>query len=134
MRPDARDAGYLLDMLQHARGVVRAVQGRTLDKYTADEDLRLSIERRIEIIGEAAGRVSQAFKKTHPMIPWRKIVAQRNVLAHEYGEIQDEIMWRVSTVSVPELIALLEPLVPPPPEEEGPGGDCRLPVRGPGGV
>lgn len=118
MRPDERDAGYLLDMLRHARRVAQAVRGRTLEEYAADEDLRLAVERRIEIIGEAAGRVSLAFREAHPEIPWRKIVAQRNVLAHEYGEVEDEILWQVATVSVPELIALLEPLVPPPPTED----------------
>ena len=117
MRPDKRDAGYLLDMLQHARGVVRAVQGQTFQEYARDEDVRLSVERRIEIIGEAAGRVSPAFQDAHPEIPWRKIVAQRNVLVHEYGEIEDEIIWEVATVSIPELIALLEPLIPPLPPE-----------------
>ena len=117
MPPDGRDAGYLLDMLQHARGVVGALRGRTLNEYLGDEDLRLAIERRIEIIGEAARRVSERYQTAHPEIPWRKIVAQRNVLAHEYGEIQDDIIWRVANVSMPELIALLEPLVPPPPSE-----------------
>lgn len=119
MRPDDRDAGYLLDMLQHARGVARAVQGRTFDEYSGDEDLRLAVERRIEIIGEAARSVSPTFQEAHPDIPWPKIVAQRNVLAHEYGEIEDEIIWKVATVSVPELIVLLEPLVPPLPPEDG---------------
>ena len=118
MLPDGRDAGYLLDMLEHARGVVRAVAGRTLDDYLRDEDLRLAVERRIEIIGEAARRVSEDFQKRHHEIPWHKIVAQRNVLAHKYGEIQDDILWRVATVSVVELVSLLEPLVPPPPSEQ----------------
>jgi uncharacterized protein with HEPN domain len=112
MRPEARDASYLLDMLQHARGVVRAVEGRTLSAYVADEDLRLRVERRIEIIGEAARRVSDAFREAHPEIPWHKIIAQRNVLAHEYGDVDDEIMWDVATISVPELIRLLDPLAP----------------------
>jgi uncharacterized protein with HEPN domain len=112
MRPDERDAGYLLDMLRQARSVVSALQGRTLAEYERDEDLRMMVERRVEIIGEAAGRVSPTFQTAHPEIPWRKIISQRNVLAHEYGEIQDDIMWQVATVSVPELIALLKPLVP----------------------
>jgi uncharacterized protein with HEPN domain len=86
MQPDTKDAGYLLDMLEHARGVLRAVQGRSIAEYLADEDLRLAIERR-EIIGEAANRVCTSFQDIHPEIPWRKIVAQRNVLAHEYGEV-----------------------------------------------
>jgi len=118
MLPDTRDAGYLLDMLQHAEGVVRAVERHAFDDYAADEDLRLAVERRIEIIGEAARRISETFQKAHPEVPWRKIVAQRNILAHEYGEIEDEIMWDVATVSVPELLRLLEPLVPPL-EDEG---------------
>ena len=118
MLPDARDAGYLLDMLQHAQGVARAVRGRTFKDYAADEDLQLAVERRIEIIGEAAGRVSEAFRDAHPEVPWRKIVAQRNILAHEYGEIEDEIMWDVATISIPELIRLLDPLIPAPPEEK----------------
>jgi len=43
MRPDERDAGYLLDMIEHTRVVVRALQGRTLDDYVRDEDLRLAV-------------------------------------------------------------------------------------------
>jgi uncharacterized protein with HEPN domain len=117
MRPDLRDVGYLLDMLQHARGVLRTVEGRVLEDYLDDENLRLAVERRIEIIGEAAGRVSQAFRNAHPEIPWRKITSQRNVPAHDYGEIEDEILWDVATTSVPELIRLLEPLVPPSTED-----------------
>ena len=120
MRPDAQDAGFLLDMLEHARGVLRALEDRTLDEYLVEEDLRLAVERRIEIIGEAARRVSQAFRGQHPEIPWRKIVAQRNVLAHEYGEVQDEIVWRVAAANIPELVRLLEPLVPPLPPHEAP--------------
>jgi uncharacterized protein with HEPN domain len=115
MQADTRDAGYLLDMLEHARGVLRAVQGRSVTEYLADEDLRLAIERRTEIIGEAANRVSRSFQDAHPEIPWRKIVAQRNVLAQEYGEVQAEIIWRVATESVPDLTAALEPLIPPLP-------------------
>ena len=117
MQPDQRDAGYLLDMLQHARGATQAIQGRTFKEYTADENLRLAVERRIEIIGEAAARVSFSFREAHPQVPWRKIIAQRNVLAHEYGDVEDEILWQVVTVSLPELIGFLEPLVPPAGED-----------------
>lgn len=118
MQPDDRDTGYLLDMIKHARGVARAVKDKTFEEYSAVEDLRFSVERRIEIIGEAAGRVSRSFKEAHPGIPWRKIVAQRNILIHEYAEIEDEIVWKAATVSVMELIGLLEPLVPPLPPDE----------------
>ena len=100
-----------------ARGILRALEGRDLDDYLTDENLRLAIERRLEIIGEAARRVSEAFRSAHPEVPWQKIVAQRNVLTHEYGEIPDDIVWSVATVSIPELVAMLEPLVPAAPSE-----------------
>ena len=115
MWPEERDAGFLLDMLEHARGVMNAIAGKRLEDYLLDEDLRLVVERRIEIIGEAARRVSLAFREAHPEVPWSGIIAQRNLLIHEYGEIQDDIVWNVAAVSVPELVALLEPLVPQPP-------------------
>jgi uncharacterized protein with HEPN domain len=115
MNPDDRDAGHLLDMLHHARGVVSAIKGVTFDDYTDDEDLRMIVERRVQIIGEAAKRVSRDFQEAHPEIPWRKIAGQRNVLVHEYGEIQDDLMWKLVTVSIPELIRQLEPIVPSSP-------------------
>jgi len=79
--------------------------------------LRGAVERHLEIIGEAAKWVSKAFQKVHPEIPWHRIIAQRHVLAHEYGEIKLELIWKVATLHISELIGNLEPLVPPPPEE-----------------
>jgi uncharacterized protein with HEPN domain len=112
MPDETSDMGYLFDMLQHALGVSKALRDRTAEDYMQDENLRLAIERRIEIIGEAARRISQRFRDAHPEIPWRKIIAQRNVLAHEYGEIQDEMLWELARVSIPNLISAQEKLVP----------------------
>ncbi|MFH1108464.1 MAG: HepT-like ribonuclease domain-containing protein [Planctomycetota bacterium] len=62
MRLDPDDAAFLWDMLETARGVVDAVRGVSFERYRADTNLRLAIERRIEIIGEAANRVSRPGK------------------------------------------------------------------------
>jgi uncharacterized protein with HEPN domain len=111
------DRVYLWDMLTAARAVVDFVRGHTLAEYEADLLLRSAVERQIEIIGEAARRISKEFQDAHPEIPWRPIQAQRHVLAHDYGEIKHDRIWRVAETHVPELIALLEPLVPAPPAE-----------------
>ena len=79
--------------------------------------LRSAVERQIEIIGEAARRVSAAFQAAHTDIPWRPIQAQRHVLAHDYGEIRQERIWRVATMNIPELIQRLAPLLPSAPDE-----------------
>jgi len=117
MPHDDDDAAYLWDMLDAARAVQIFIQGKTLEDYTSDRQLRGAVERHIEIIGEAARGVSKGFEAEHPNIPWQKIVAQRHILAHEYGRVNHKVIWRIATERIPELIAQLEPLVPPPPDE-----------------
>lgn len=112
------DRVYLWDMLTAARAVVEFTQGRTLADYESDLMLRSAVERQIEIIGEAARRISKEFQEAHSEIPWRPMQAQRHVLAHDYGEIKHDRIWRVAEAHVPELIVLLEPLVPAPPAED----------------
>jgi uncharacterized protein with HEPN domain len=112
--PDAdRDNALMLDMLTAGRAVVSFVTGRSFDEYERDLLLRSAVERQIEILGEAARGVSNAFKTAHPEIAWRAIMAQRHRLAHEYGAINDDLIWRVATIHVPKLIAQIEPLIPP---------------------
>lgn len=112
MPQQTRDIAHLWDMLDAARSVIRFAADTTFEDYVRNELLQAAVERRIEIIGEAARRVSDEFKESHPEIPWRGIIAQRHVLAHEYGEINQRIIWNVVKESIPELIDMLEPLVP----------------------
>lgn len=111
------DAARLLDMLTAARAVQSFVVNTTFNRYAADLLLRSAVERQVEIIGEAANGISEAFKLAHPEIPWRPITAQRHRLAHEYGQIDDALIWTVATVHVNRLITQLEPLTPPPPSK-----------------
>ena len=106
--PDRDDLADVLDMLAAARAVVKFVANKSLEDYVGDLLLRSAVERQVEIIGEAARRVSGEFQTSHPEIPWRPIIAQRHVLAHDYGEIVDERLWRVAVEYVPALIQQLE--------------------------
>ena len=90
MQPEDRDAAYLWDMLDAARIIEEFTTDVRFDQYVGDRKLQLAVERALEIIGEAARRVSENFKSDHPEIPWHGIIAQRNVLAHEYGEIKQD--------------------------------------------
>ena len=62
----------IFDMLRAAEKVRRFVKGMKQEEFVADEVLRDAVERNAEIIGEAARKVSEAFKNQHPEIPWRK--------------------------------------------------------------
>ena len=95
----------------------------TFHHYQQDKKLKLAVERSIEIIGEAAARVSKEFRDAHPEISWKGIIGQRNVLIHEYGEIRHERVWAVITQRIPELITILDRLIPTPPTETDPDAD-----------
>ncbi len=118
MQPESKDAAYLWDMLDAARAIQKFVVSRSFEDYGSDRMLRGAVERHLEIIGEAANRVSRGFRSAHPEIPWLRIIAQRNVLTHEYGEIDDALIWRVATARIPELISQLERIMPPLPLED----------------
>lgn len=122
MQPEDRDAALLWDMLTHAREAESFVRGRRYEEYLKDLMLRRAVERSVQIVGEAAAKVSPSFRDAHPDIPWRPITAQRHILVHEYDVIHDDKIWRVATVYIPLLVEQLQGLVPPDPDgEEGVG-------------
>ncbi|MDX2199950.1 MAG: HepT-like ribonuclease domain-containing protein [Phycisphaerae bacterium] len=108
-------------MLDAANTLVTITSGVDEKAYLANRTLQLAAERCIEIIGEAARYVSRSFRDAHPEIQWTKIVAQRHILAHHYGAIQHERLWRVVETHVPALVAQLTPLVPVVPENPADG-------------
>jgi uncharacterized protein with HEPN domain len=107
MRPEERDAAFVWDMLKAARLARELLEGTSRAAYLRDRMRQLALE----LVGEAARRVSEAFQSAHPEIDWRSIVGQRNVLAHEYGVIDQERLYRTGTESVPRLIAVLEKIL-----------------------
>ena len=113
MQPEDRDAAYLWDMLQAAKEVEEMAKGRDLPAFLNDLILLRALERSIEIIGEAARRVSSTYRDAHPDIPWRKIIGQRNILAHEYGQIDHGLLYKTAVNDIPELIVLIERFLPP---------------------
>jgi uncharacterized protein with HEPN domain len=77
------------------------------------------VERKLEVLGEAARRVSSGFRDEHPEIPWQQLVGLRNVISHEYHRVNYERIYGITREQALELIALLEPLIPPlPPLDE----------------
>jgi uncharacterized protein with HEPN domain len=119
MRPEKKDMARLWDILDAARAVRQFIRGKTFADLLQERMLRNAVERNLEIIGEAARCVSQDGRDALPDIPWRAMIALRNVLAHEYGDIRYERLWVVCTEQLPVLIRQLEniPLESPPEKE-----------------
>jgi uncharacterized protein with HEPN domain len=72
--------------------------------------------RRITIIGEATKRLSKEFREQHPTIPWKEIAGMRDVITHDYDEVDLDEVWTVINENLPQLLSYIEPLV-------SPGGD-----------
>lgn len=108
-----RDDAFLLDMLLAARKILKYTQGCDPERFENDEVMQDAVMRRIQIIGEAARKVSPEFKEAHPEIPWTGIIGMRHRLIHEYFRIIPEKVWDAVAKDIPALITLIEPLVPP---------------------
>lgn len=121
MPPIDDDVAFLSDMLAAARQIISYTSGTTFHGFVSDDMMRRATERQLEIIGEAATQVSKIVRDSNGEIPWRQIIAQRNVLAHEYGEIKVELIWKLVQAHIPTLIQRLELLVPSPPPDPDPG-------------
>lgn len=65
------------------------------------------------VLGKKAKRVSPEFRNAHLEIPWRKIMGFRNVVVHNYFQVDFHRVWKIASRDIPELIKTLEPLVPP---------------------
>ena len=116
---ESRDAASLQDILEAAARIEGYITGETYERYLQQPMLRDAVERRLEIIGEAARRLSASFRDTTSAVPWRRIMATRHILAHDYDAVNDETVWRIATVHVPELVQNIRPLLyPPPPDPE----------------
>jgi uncharacterized protein with HEPN domain len=89
-----RDLAYLWDMRTAAREIMEFIQGVSQSAFVSNNQLRYAVERQLLVIGEAARHVSDGFQKEHPEVPWMQIIGQRNVLAHDYGEILVERVWQ----------------------------------------
>lgn len=108
-----RDEALLLDMLLAARRIRKYTQGVNAERFYHHEIMQDAVMRQIQIIGEAARKVSLEFQVAHPEIPWSKIIGMRNRLVHEYFRIIPEKVWQVVESDIPKLSDVLEPLVPP---------------------
>jgi uncharacterized protein with HEPN domain len=108
-----RDEAYLLDVLIAAPKALQFLEGITWQEFTQSELHQNAVIRPLEIIGEAARRVSQETRDAHPEIPWEQMIGMRNRLIHEYFRINLSTAWETIQNDLPRLIAQIEPLVPP---------------------
>ena len=102
------DRTRLLHMRDAAREAVGFVRNGKREDLDNNRMLTLAVVKEIEIIGEAASRVSAECQAKHPQLMWRQMVGMRNRLTHAYFEVDLDIVWEVVTHDLPPLIEALE--------------------------
>ena len=101
----------LRHMLDHAREATKMMAGKSRADLETNRMLALAISRLLEIIGEAAGRISKGEQERHPGIKWINIVSMRNRIIHGYDNINLDIMLSVVKEDFPTLIHELESII-----------------------
>ena len=105
------DKTLLRDMIEAARSAIAAIEGSEQAALAADHVWALGLVKCLEIVGEAAGRLSADLRARHPAIPWGQIIAMRNRLVHAYFEIDDEQVWKALTEDLPPLLEQWEKIL-----------------------
>jgi uncharacterized protein with HEPN domain len=100
-------------MLTAAKEAIEFAGDKTRKGLEKDRLHLLAIIKSIEIIGEAASKVSETFKTENSNIPWNDIINMRNRLIHVYFEVNLDIVWQTVKTDLPDLIKALEKIIPP---------------------
>lgn len=109
--PPNRDQAYIRHMLDFSRQAVEFTRGSKRTDLDTNTMLALAVTRLIELIGEAARKISADLRNRHAEIPWPQIIGTRDRLAHGYIEVDNDIIWRIVADNLPALISQLEKLL-----------------------
>ncbi len=105
-RHDDRTA--LRQMYDHTREAIELTHNQQRQALNDNRLLSLALTRLLEIIGEAACRVSPAYRAVHPEIPWAQMISLRNRLIHGYDAIDFDILWEIVQQDLPPLVEILK--------------------------
>ena len=106
MSPD--DRIRLKHMIDAIKSALRFAEGKTRADLDTDEMLRFARVQAVQIVGEAATRVSGQTRAAMPLVPWADIVGMRNRLVHAYFDVDPDILWSTVRRALPPLLTQLE--------------------------
>ena len=103
MQLNDKDKGYLWDIKDACKDILHFMKNTTHNEFINDKMKRFAVERQLLVIGEAANHLSKICIESNTSIPWKLIIGLRNIIAHEYGEILVDRIYKISKENVSEL-------------------------------
>ena len=107
-----RDKAYLLDILEAAKLALSYVENKSKKDFLADIQCQDAVIRRLEIIGEAAGRITEETRNDLSNLPWSEMIGMRNIMIHDYDGVDIEIVWETVQNDLPRLIPVIKNVFP----------------------
>jgi uncharacterized protein with HEPN domain len=98
-------------MIDTASKAIGFVEGLSREDFDNNELLRLSLTHLLQIIGEAARRVSPDFRSVYPTVPWKAVVGMRSKVVHDYLDVDEDVVWDTVKNDLPFLIVELEKIM-----------------------
>jgi uncharacterized protein with HEPN domain len=109
--PHKDDLFYLLHIKEAVNDIFKFTNGVSFDDFSENEMMTSAVIRKLEIIGEASGKISKKLREDNPDIPWRIIIDMRNVLIHHYFGVDLPAVWNTVKNDLPKLKKNVEKLI-----------------------
>ena len=98
-----RDSFILEIIIEYCDQILHSIDGLEFRNFNDNLDVRDACALRVLQIGENAGDLSSSFREAHQEIDWRAIIGLRNIIAHEYGNVDTEVLWEIVNEDIPVL-------------------------------
>lgn len=108
-------SNYTLELLQHIKEMIDFLyenySSLSLKEIAGDFEKKKTIERCLEIIGEATKKLPKDFREKHTNIEWRQMAGMRDILIHDYDNVDYDVLWNVLDSKIPELKPKIDELI-----------------------
>ena len=109
--PPRRDSVFIAQMIEAAEAALEFSAGDTAESFAGDRLVGFAVVRAIQLVGQAARGVTEELKAAHPEIPWREMIGMRNVVVHDYADVDLALVWKTVRDDLPSLIRRLNAIL-----------------------
>ena len=109
-----RDRVFVAQMIEAAAAALDFAADQTRESFCADRLVGFAVVRAVQLLGQAARNVSEEVKADHPDIPWREMIGMRNVVVHDYADVDMKLVWTTVRRDLPALVRRLRVLLDEP--------------------
>ena len=102
---------YLVDIIEAMDKIARYTANLSLKEFSNNELVVDAVVRNFEIIGEAAKNIPEDIRKKYPQVPWKEMVGMRNIVIHEYFEVDFDTLWKTASESIPRIKPFIETIL-----------------------